>query len=68
MIWLANNWFWLLVGSIFVLTHVFGHGGHGRHGRSHRDHEDHGETPNTIRPSARPDRKATDGNPSKPHH
>ena len=33
MNWLLNNWFWLLVGIVFVLTHVLGHRGHGGHGR-----------------------------------
>ncbi len=67
MIWLANNWFWLLVGSIFVLTHVFGHGSHGRHGRAHRDHADNGETPITTCAPTRPNRQVADATPPKPH-
>ncbi len=29
MEWLAENWFWILVGIAFVGMHMFGHGGHG---------------------------------------
>ena len=32
MVWLAENWFWLLIFLLFVLMHLFGHGGHGTHG------------------------------------
>lgn len=32
MEWLAENWFWLLIGIVFVGMHLFGHGGHGSHG------------------------------------
>jgi len=32
MEWLAENWFWLLIGIVFVGMHLFGHGGHGGHG------------------------------------
>lgn len=35
MAWLAENWFWVLIGILFVGMHVFGHGGHGGHG-THR--------------------------------
>ena len=31
MEWLAENWFWLLIGIVFVGMHLFGHG-HGGHG------------------------------------
>mgnify|MGYP007047648995 CR=1 FL=1 len=27
MEWLAENWFWVLVGILFVVVHLFGHGG-----------------------------------------
>jgi len=30
MEWLTENWFWLLIGILFVAMHLFGHGGHGR--------------------------------------
>ncbi len=29
MEWLTENWFWLLIGILFVGMHLFGHGGHG---------------------------------------
>ncbi|MCO6474599.1 MAG: DUF2933 domain-containing protein [Melioribacteraceae bacterium] len=32
MEWLAENWFWVLIGILFVVTHLFGHGSHGGHG------------------------------------
>jgi len=32
MDWLAENWFWVLVGIAFIVLHLFGHGGHGGHG------------------------------------
>ncbi|HEA53133.1 hypothetical protein LCGC14_1236810 [marine sediment metagenome] len=28
MEWRAENWFWTLIGIIFVAMHLFGHGGH----------------------------------------
>ncbi len=34
MAWLSDNWFWVLIGVLFVGAHLFGHGGHG-HGRAH---------------------------------
>jgi len=33
MEWLAKNWFWVLIGIVFVAAHMFGHGGHGGHGK-----------------------------------
>jgi hypothetical protein len=42
MEWLAENWFWVLIGVVFIVMHLFGHGGHGRHG----GHEGHGEKAN----------------------
>lgn len=32
MEWLAENWFWILIGTLFVGMHIFGHGCHGGHG------------------------------------
>jgi len=32
MEWLVQNWFWVLIGILFVGMHLFGHGGHGGHG------------------------------------
>ncbi len=32
MNWLSQNWFWLLIGAVFVFMHLGGHGGHGGHG------------------------------------
>ena len=32
MEWLAENWFSVLIGIVFVGMHMFGHGGHGGHG------------------------------------
>lgn len=34
MEWLVENWFWVLIGVLFVGIHLFGHGGHGSHGRA----------------------------------
>ncbi len=36
MEWLAENWFWVVVGIGFIAMHLFGHGGHGGHGGSGR--------------------------------
>lgn len=38
MEWLTENWFWVLIGILFVVIHLFGHGGHGGggHGASHK--------------------------------
>lgn len=38
MEWLAANWIWVLIGVLFISTHLFGHGGHGKH----EGHEGHG--------------------------
>lgn len=32
MAWFTANWFWVLVGILFIALHLFGHGGHGGHG------------------------------------
>lgn len=44
MEWVLDNWFWLLIGVLFIGMHGFGHGGHG--GQKHdptnaRSDEDH---------------------------
>lgn len=36
MAWLTANWFWVLVGIVFIAMHAFGHGGHGGHGGGKR--------------------------------
>lgn len=33
MEWLAENWFWVLIGVVFIVMHLFGHGGHGGHSK-----------------------------------
>lgn len=38
MEWLAENWFWVLIGIGFIVMHMFGHGGHRGHGK--HDDED----------------------------
>lgn len=35
MIWLQQNWIWLLVGLVFIGMHL-GHGSHGGHGHGRR--------------------------------
>lgn len=44
MEWLAANWIWVLVGVLFIGTHLFGHGGHGGHAKhgGHGGHEGQG--------------------------
>ena len=32
MEWLAENWFWVLIGVVFIVMHLFDHGGHDGHG------------------------------------
>jgi Protein of unknown function (DUF2933) len=32
MAWFTANWFWVLIGILFIAMHLFGHGGHGGHG------------------------------------
>jgi len=29
MDWILANWFWILIGVLFIGFHLFGHGGHG---------------------------------------
>ncbi len=52
MEWLAENWFWVLIGILFVAMHMFGHGGHGGHGGT-GGHGGHG---NSAKPDDGPDR------------
>lgn len=40
MEWLAENWFWVLIGILFVGIHIFGHGSHGSHGGGKHDEND----------------------------
>ena len=42
MQWLAENWFWVLIGILFVAMHLFGHGGHGGHGEHGGTHKSSG--------------------------
>lgn len=32
MVWLSQNWVWVLFFVAFLAMHLFGHGGHGGHG------------------------------------
>ena len=32
MDWLRENWFWIVVGILFIWAHTKMHGGHGGHG------------------------------------
>ncbi len=34
MEWLVENWFWILIGILFIALHLFGHRGHGGRGSS----------------------------------
>ncbi|MGK7297409.1 MAG: hypothetical protein ACNS61_16580 [Candidatus Wenzhouxiangella sp. M2_3B_020] len=51
MAWLTENWFWVLIGILFVGMHLFGHGGHGGHGGG--GHDRHGDP---DKPDSDPDR------------
>lgn len=35
MEWLVENWLWVIIGILFVVMHIFGHGGHGGGGYGH---------------------------------
>ena len=48
MEWLAQNWLWVLIGILFVVMHLFGHGGHGGHG-GHSSHSE-GDAPDKPSP------------------
>ena len=48
MEWLAENWFWVGIGILFVAMHMFGHGGHGGHGGG--GHGGHGASDKTDKP------------------
>jgi hypothetical protein len=52
MEWLAENWFWVLIGIVFVAMHLFGHGGHGGHGGSGCGHEGHEEHDSAGKPGS----------------
>lgn len=45
MIWLTENWFWVLIFIAFIGLHMFGHGGHGGQG----GHGGHGGRPRDDR-------------------
>jgi uncharacterized membrane protein len=51
MEWLIENWFWVLIGILFVAMHL-GHGGHGGHGAG--GHGGHGAPDETDGESDRP--------------
>ena len=42
MEWLADNWFWVLIGILFVAMNLFVHGGHGVHGEHGGTHKSSG--------------------------
>ena len=48
MEWLAENWFWVVIGILFVAMHMFGHGGNGGHGGG--GHGGHGASDKTDKP------------------
>ncbi|GBD88500.1 hypothetical protein BMS3Abin03_02436 [bacterium BMS3Abin03] len=57
MDWLAENWFWVLVGIVFIAMHLFGHGGHGGHGMHGKhgkqdDYEDKDQQPKSQTPDS----------------
>jgi hypothetical protein len=57
MQWLAINWFWVLIGGLFIGMHLFGHGGHGGHASSaHPERSDMGETTESTDLQATEDR------------
>ena len=39
MIWLSQNWIWVLIFAAFIGMHMFGHGGHGGHSRGQERHD-----------------------------
>jgi len=45
MLWLRENWFWIVVVLTFAWTHARMHGGHGHHQSPTSDREDrnHGQ-------------------------
>lgn len=49
MEWFIDNWFWVLIGVVFIVMHLFGHGGHGGHrgpgGHRHRADSDTKDRP-----------------------
>lgn len=55
MLWLSQNWFWILLALAFVGMHL-GHGGHGGHGRPAQRVAADPESPTTT--TDEPDRRA----------
>ncbi len=49
MEWLAENWFWVLIGIGFIVMHMFGHGGHGKPNDDYdeEDNQRKSQTPNS---------------------
>lgn len=43
MEWLAESWFWVLIGVLFVSMHLFGHGGKDSEGKSGADNSNPGK-------------------------
>ena len=39
MDWIRENWFWIVVGGLFLWMHTKMHGGHDHAGHGGRDHE-----------------------------
>lgn len=58
MVWLSQNWIWVLVFVAFIGLHMFGHGGHGGHD---------GHSGRQQRPDAGKDVN-TDGSQQQHHH
>ena len=54
MEWLVENWFWVVIGILFVAMHMFGHGGHGGHGGG--GHGGHGAPDKPDKPDSDRDR------------
>lgn len=58
MVWLSQNWVWILFFVAFVAMHLFGHGGHGGHGGGH----------NTPQPTSKDDEQGTSKSGSGHQH
>lgn len=49
MVWIAANWFWMLILVAFVAMHLFGHRGHAGHGGgSHQQRVNENDHPHTT--------------------
>ena len=57
MNWLSQNWFWLLMGTLFVFMHL-GHGGHGGHGGHAPDQPRDGNDGDSFRKPDEPGRRS----------